>query len=59
MKNSVTFISASVFSSDNGAQKRQKLNLCEGFRAQLFFDDEDFRFKFPLKLHKRAKKTKV
>lgn len=37
MKNSVTFISVSVFSCDNGAQKRQKFILSEGFWDALIF----------------------
>jgi hypothetical protein len=56
MKNSVTFISASAFSSDNGAQKRQKLNLCEGLELA-FFDDQDSKYSnFRWKLHWQAKR---
>lgn len=57
MKNSVTFISASIFPSDNGAQKRQKFNLCEGL--ELVFDDEEFGIKFRRKLRKQAKTFRI
>lgn len=45
MKNSVTFISASIFSCDNEAQKRQKFILFVVFRVFSFSDDAELGIK--------------
>ena len=52
MKNSVTFISASAITE----RRKSKNSIYASVLELRFFDDEEFGFKFPLDLHKRAKK---
>lgn len=54
MKNSVTFISASAITE----RRKSKNSIYASVLELRFFDDEEFGFKFPLELHKRAKKKK-